>query len=57
MVFITNDGSSINSGVKGGIAAKFREEEEEVSWLSFIWLFHIDLHLQYLTACMSIYRL
>ena len=56
MVFITNDGSSINSGVKGGIAAKFREEEE-VSWLSFIWLFHIDLHLQYLTACMSIYRL
>ena len=36
MVFIASDGASINSALKGGIAAKFREEEE-LSWLSFIW--------------------
>ena len=36
MVFIASDGASVNSGLKGGIAAKFREVEE-LSWLSFIW--------------------
>ena len=36
MVFAASDGVSVNSGPKRGIAAKFREEEE-LSWLSFIW--------------------
>ena len=31
-----NDGTSVNSGFKGGRTAKFREEEE-FSCLSFIW--------------------
>ena len=31
-------------GVKGGIAAKFREEEE-LSWLSFIWCLSHRLEL------------
>ena len=56
MVFIASDGASVTSGVKGGIAAKFTEEEE-LSWLSFIWCFHTDLKLQYLIACISIYCL
>ena len=36
IVFIASDGASVNSGLKGGIAANFRKEEE-LSWLSFIW--------------------
>ena len=35
MVFIGSDGVSVNSGVEGGMPAKFREEEE-LSWLTFI---------------------
>ena len=30
------DGASINSGLKGGVAVKFREKEE-LFWLPFIW--------------------
>ena len=48
MVFIASDGAIVNSGVKGGIATNFREEEQ-------FGIFFIDLNLQYLTACMSIY--
>ena len=33
---IASDGASINSGLKGGIAAKFREEDW-LSWLYFLW--------------------
>ena len=33
---IASDGASINSGIKGGIAAKFREEDW-LSWLYFLW--------------------
>ena len=33
---IASDGTSINSGLKGGIAAKFREEDW-LSWLYFLW--------------------
>ena len=44
MVFIASDEASVNSGVKGGIAAKFREEEE-LSWLSFIWCLSHRLEL------------
>ena len=36
MVFIASDGASVNRGRKGGITAKLREEQE-LSWLSFIW--------------------
>ena len=50
MVFVASD-----SGVKGGIAAKFRKEEE-LSWLSFICCLSHQLNLQYLTACLSIYQ-
>ena len=32
---IASDGASINSGLKGGIAAKFREEDW-LSWLYFL---------------------
>ena len=35
-IFIASDEDSVNSGLKGGIAAKLREEEE-LSWLAFIW--------------------
>ena len=44
MVFIASDGASTNSGLKGGIAAKFREEEE-LSWLSFTWCLLHQLEL------------
>ena len=35
MVYIESDGAGINIGLKDGIAAKFREEEE-LFWLSFV---------------------
>ena len=44
MVFIASDEASVNSGAKGEIAAKFREEEE-LSWLSFIWCLSHRLEL------------
>ena len=36
MIFIASDRASVDSGLKGGITAMFREEED-LSWLSFIW--------------------
>ena len=36
MVFVARDGASLNSGLKGGIAAIFRDEEE-ISWLFLFW--------------------
>ena len=36
MVLIASDEASVNSGLKGGIATKLREEEY-LFWLSFIW--------------------
>ena len=61
MVFIASDGASVTSFVKGGIAAKFREEEE-LSCLSFIWCFSHQLevaisdslhkHLSFVKQCL-----
>ena len=36
VVLIVSDETSVNSGLKGGIATKLREEEY-LFWLSFIW--------------------
>ena len=44
IVFIASDGASVNSGLKGGIAANFRKEEQ-LSWLSFIWCLSHRLEL------------
>ena len=51
MIFIASDGVSINCGLKGGIAAKLREEEE-LSWLSIIWCL---LHRPELTISDTLY--
>ena len=55
LVFIASDGASVNSDVKGGIESKFRKRSF-LGYLSF-GVFHINLNLQYLIACMIIYHL
>ena len=55
MVFIASNGASVNRDVKGGIEAKFRKKRSFLGYLSF-GVFHINLNLQYLIACMSIYH-
>ena len=34
MVFLASDGASVNSGIKTGLAAKFREDG--IDWLVFV---------------------
>ena len=42
LVFFSSDGASVNSGIKSGMIALFREEYE---WVSFIWCFSHRLEL------------
>ena len=35
MVFLCSDGASVNSGLIGGVAAKFRNKD--LPWLVFVW--------------------
>ena len=44
MVFVASDGASLNSCLKGGIAAIFRDKEE-ISWLFFFWCLSYRLEL------------
>ena len=43
MVFLASDGASVNSGVKTGLAVKFRESGQE--WLLFVWCLSHRLEL------------
>ena len=43
VVFVTSDGATVNSGVKSGLAVKFREAG--VSWLIFVWCLSHRLEL------------
>ena len=43
MVFLASDGASVNSGVKTGLAVKFREPGQE--WLLFVWCLSHRLEL------------
>ena len=43
MVFLASDGASVNSGVKTGLAVKFRESGQE--WLLFVWCLSCRLEL------------
>ena len=43
MVFLESDGASVNSGVKTGLAVKFRESGQE--WLLFVWCLSHRLEL------------
>lgn len=43
MVFLCSDGASVNSGLVGGVAAKFREKG--IDWLTFVWCISHRLEL------------
>ena len=43
MVFLASDGASVNSGIKTGLATKFREDSLE--WLVFVWCLSHRLEL------------
>ncbi|XP_066928483.1 zinc finger protein 862-like [Clytia hemisphaerica] len=43
IVFLASDGASVNSGIKTGLAAKFREDGLE--WLVFVWCLSHRLEL------------
>ena len=43
MVFLASDGASVNSGIKTGLATKFREDG--IDWLVFVWCLSHRLEL------------
>ena len=49
MVFLASDGASVNSGVKTGLAVKFRESGQE--WLLFVWCLSHRLELALKDSC------
>ena len=43
IVFLVSDGASVNSGIKTGLATKFREDG--IDWLVFVWCLSHRLQL------------
>ena len=43
MVFLASDGASVNSGIKAGLATKFRVDG--IDWLVFVWCLSHQLEL------------
>ena len=46
MLFFASDGTSVNSGIKTGLATKFRKDG--IDWLVFVWCLshHLELALK-----------